>query len=949
MKTIARHAVLAAMVLAAALALPRAAAAQGNFFTLATPCRVFDSRQPADAPALAHNTPRSIQITGPECGVPANAGAVALNLTVTAGTSDGDVVLYPGDAAAPGPPRPGAFPFKANRTRGKVDIVALASDFGGDINALATMDGGAGDTVHLILDIFGYFVNDQSPVAVDDAATVTEDAAATAIDVLANDTDSDGGLKAIASASDPAHGTVVLTGGTPGQHTGLTYQPDPNYCNNPPGTTLDTFTYTLTPGGDTGLVSVTVNCVNDLPVANDDSATVAEDAAPTAIPVLANDTDPEGDPFSIASASDPANGSVVVAGGGLSLTYEPDDGYCNNPPGTALDTFTYTLSPGGDTATVTVTVNCDDDEPVAVDDAATVGEDSGANTLDVLANDTDTDGGPKSISAVQNPSTAGGTVLITNAGADLTYTPAANYCNDPPGTTLDTFTYTLTPGGATATVTVTVTCVDDAPVAVDDTATVAEDSGANPIDVRANDTDIDAGPKTITAVQSPSAQGGTVLITNAGADLTYQPAAEYCNNPPGTALDTFTYTLNGGDTATVTVTVNCADDAPALDLDANDDKGTPGSDFAITFTEGDAAKLLEDPADATITDVDSTTLVSLTVTLTNLLDTDDEVLDADVSAFPNISKAYDDTTNPAEGVLTLSTVTPQPIADFQAVLRTVTYLNTKEGPNATARVVEFVANDGSSDSNTATSTVTVVPVDDPPVAVADSAMVEEDSGATAIDVLANDTDTDGGDKFIASATDPANGTVVLTGGTPGAHTGLTYQPDPDYCNDPPGGAPDTFNYTLTPGSSSTTVSVTVDCVDDNPVAVDDTATVGEDSGATPIDVLANDTDADGGAKTIASATDPANGTVTVAGDGLSLSYTPDANYCNTVSGIPDTFTYTLSPGGDTATVSVTVTCVDDDPTAVDDAATVNEDSSGNVIDVLANDTDPDGGAKTIAS
>ena len=76
-----------------------------------------------------------------------------------------------------------------------------------------------------------------------------------------------------------------------------------------------------------------------------------------------------------------------------------------------------------------------------------------------------------------------------------------------------------------------------------------------------------------------------------------------------------------------------------------------------------------------------------------------------------------------------------------------------------------------------------------------------------------------------------------------------------------------------------------------------------------IDVLANDTDADGGPMTIASASDPANGTVVViTGGGHGLTYQPDPNYCN--AGRPDTFTYTLN-GGSTATVSVTVTCVDD--------------------------------------
>ena len=91
----------------------------------------------------------------------------------------------------------------------------------------------------------------------DDVATVAEDASPTAINVLANDSDAENDAFFIASASDPANGTVVLTGGTPGAHTGLTYEPDDNYCG------ADSFTYTLTPGGDTATVSITVTCVND--------------------------------------------------------------------------------------------------------------------------------------------------------------------------------------------------------------------------------------------------------------------------------------------------------------------------------------------------------------------------------------------------------------------------------------------------------------------------------------------------------------------------------------------------------------------------------------------------------------------------------------------------------------------------------------------------------------
>ena len=116
--------------------------------------------------------------------------------------------------------------------------------------------------------------------------------------------------------------------------------------------------------------------------------------------------------------------------------------------------------------------------------------------------------------------------------------------------------------------------------------------------------------------------------------------------------------------------------------------------------------------------------------------------------------------------------------------------------------------------------------------------------------------------------------------------------------------------------------MTVTCVDDPPVAVDDTATVVEDDPATTIDVLANDTDIDGGPITIDPVTQPANGTVVITNGGDDLTYQPDPNYCNTqAGGSPDTFTYTLAPGGSTATVAVTVTCVAEDPVAVDDIAT----------------------------
>jgi hypothetical protein len=92
--------------------------------------------------------------------------------------------------------------------------------------------------------------------------------------------------------------------------------------------------------------------------------------------------------------------------------------------------------------------------------------------------------------------------------------------------------------------------------------------------------------------------------------------------------------------------------------------------------------------------------------------------------------------------------------------------------------------------------------DVPPTAVNDAATVLEDSGTTTVDVLANDTNPDGGPKTVASVTDPPHGTAVRT-----SSTGVTYRPDPDFCGS------DSFGYTLN-GGSTATVSMTVTCVDD---------------------------------------------------------------------------------------------------------------------------------------
>jgi len=221
-------------------------------------------------------------------------------------------------------------------------------------------------------------------------------------------------------------------------------------------------TTTTTQSTTTTTASTTTTTTIPSPTAVDDTASVLEDLAATTIDVLANDLDPGAVGIIVDSVTQPANGTVAVTNGGADLAYQPDADYCNDPPGTTPDTFTYTLTPGGSTATVSVTVTCVPDTPTAVDDIATVLEDSAATTIDVVANDLDPDPQGVTVDTVTQP--ANGTVAVTNGGADLAYQPDADYCNDPPGNTLDTFTYTLTPGGSTATVSVTVTCVNDSPV-----------------------------------------------------------------------------------------------------------------------------------------------------------------------------------------------------------------------------------------------------------------------------------------------------------------------------------------------------------------------------------------------------------------------------------------------------------------------------------------------------
>lgn len=185
---------------------------------------------------------------------------------------------------------------------------------------------------------------------------------------------------------------------------------------------------------------------NNPPVTVDDTATTDEDTA-VDIPVLLNDSDPDGDPLTVTGATAP-NGTVTINPDNT-LTYSPDPDF-NGP-----DEITYTVDDGNGgtaTGTVAVTVTPVNDAPVAGDDAIPTGFETTVD-IPVLVNDTDVDGDTLRVDSI---GAAGNGTTSVNADGTIAYTPDAGFS----GT--DTFDYTVTDdNGGTDTATVTVTVGDD--------------------------------------------------------------------------------------------------------------------------------------------------------------------------------------------------------------------------------------------------------------------------------------------------------------------------------------------------------------------------------------------------------------------------------------------------------------------------------------------------------
>ncbi len=422
--------------------------------------------------------------------------------------------------------------------------------------------------------------------------------------------------------------------------------------------------------------------------------------------------------------------------------------------------------------------------------------------------------------------------------------------------------------------------VGQAPVASDDAATVNEGAA---VSINLTDNDTDADGINVTTVSLGTATNGSLVNNNDGT-------VTYTHDGSETTSDSFTYTVNDNtgatsNTATVNITITPQNDPPVASNDAT--TVDEGASVAIDLTVND-------------TDVDGTV--------------NDATLSLSAASNGSI-------TNNNDG--------------------TVTY--THDGSETTSDSFTYTVNDNSGvTSNTATVNITIMPQNDPPVASNDATTVDE-GASVIIDLTDNDTDVDGTvNDATLSLSAASNGSI--TNNNDGTVT---------YTHDGSETTSDSFTYTVNDNSGSTsntaTVNITITPQNDPPTAADDSNSGTEDNPVS-VTVTTNDSDTDGTINIASVDLNPTlasrqttysstNGEWSVNNSGL-VTFTPNVNWNGTES-----ISYVVADNGglfsNEASIEMTITAVNDAPTAVDDSNSGLEDNPVSV-NVTFNDSDIDG-------
>lgn len=308
-----------------------------------------------------------------------------------------------------------------------------------DVNASDTLGG------MLRFLAFGPGVND-APTAADDGFSVVAGLSAT-FSPLSNDSDPEGDPLTLVNPSTASLGTLTcdtvnISGTCDFDATGLS------------DGDVATFTYQASDGVNiSGAATVNISVTaNQAPTGVADAATTDQDIA-VVIDVIANDTDPEGQPLTVATFDPTSVAGHTVSCTGSDCTYTPTGGYFGT------DTFTYTATDnaGNATAATTVTVTVNEvlppnNPPVALDDTGTTSINTQVE-IPVLGNDTDVDGDTLMIDSHDPTSLSNGTVACATgvANGGCVYTPATGFTGS------DSFSYGVTDGSDTVTASVTIT------------------------------------------------------------------------------------------------------------------------------------------------------------------------------------------------------------------------------------------------------------------------------------------------------------------------------------------------------------------------------------------------------------------------------------------------------------------------------------------------------------